>query len=102
MSDIFILSACRTPIGKFGGALKDIPAPRLGAVVVKEAIRRSGTKPEDVDEVYLGNVLQAGLGQNVARQAQIYAGLPNDKPAYAINHVCASGLTSANLGAQVC
>ncbi len=100
MSDIFILSACRTPIGKFGGALKDIPAPRLGAVVVKEAIRRSGTKPEDVDEVYLGNVLQAGLGQNVARQAQIYAGLPNDKPAYAINHVCASGLTSANLGAQ--
>jgi len=109
MSEVFILSACRTPTGKFGGSLREIAAPHLGAMAVKEAVRRAGMSgacgtgavgAANIDEVYMGNVLQAGLGQNPARQAQIYAGLPNDKPAYAINQLCASGLMSANLGAQ--
>jgi acetyl-CoA C-acetyltransferase len=87
-----ILSACRTPIGSFGGALKDVAAPDLGALVVREAIARAGVAPKDLGEVILGCVLQAGAGMNVARQAAIKAGVPVDVPAETVNRVCGSGL----------
>jgi acetyl-CoA C-acetyltransferase len=89
---VVILSACRTPIGTFGGALKDIPAPALGAVVIREAVRRSGVQPSDIGDVLMGCVLQSGAGMNVARQASIEAGLPPAVPAETINRVCGSGL----------
>lgn len=95
-----IISATRTAIGKFGGALKDSSPGRLGAVVLKEVIRRAEIKPEDVDEVILGNVLAGGHGMNIARQAAIWAGFPNDTPAYSVNKVCGSGLKSVVLGSQ--
>jgi acetyl-CoA C-acetyltransferase len=87
-----ILSACRTPVASFGGALKDLPAPDLGAVVVREAIARSGVPHKDLGEVILGCVLQAAAGMNVARQAAIKAGVPVDVPAETVNRVCGSGL----------
>ena len=90
--EVVILSACRTPIGSFGGALKDVPAPDLGAVVVREAIARAGVANEDVGDVVLGCVLQAGAGMNVARQAALKAGLPNEVPGETVNRVCGSGL----------
>ena len=89
-----ILSACRTAIGNFGGSLKDLSAPELGAIVVREAIARSGVQPADVGEVILGCVLQGAAGMNVARQASIKAGVPVDVPAETINRVCGSGLQS--------
>lgn len=101
MRDVVIVSAVRTAIGSFGGSLKDIPAPELGALVVKEALKRVNLKPEMVDEVILGNVLQAGLGQNTARQAVIKAGLPVEVPAMTINKVCGSGLRAVELAAQI-
>lgn len=100
MKEVVIVSACRTALGSFGGTLKDIPAVDLGAIVVKEAINRAGIKPEQVDEVIFGNVLQAGLGQNVARQVALKAGLPIESTAYTINIVCASGLKSVALAAS--
>ena len=100
MGEIVIASACRTAIGTFGGTLKDVPAAELGAIVVKEAVKRAGIKPEMVDEVIFGNVLQAGLGQNVARQASIKAGLPIETTAMTINIVCGSGLKSVALAAN--
>src|SRR6185503_13114930 len=87
-----IMSACRTPIGAFGGALKDVSAADLGAVVVREAIARAAAKPEDVGDVVLGCVLQAGIGMNVARQAALKAGLPVEVPGETVNRVCGSGL----------
>ena len=90
--EVVILSACRTPIGSFGGALKELPAPDLGAVVVREAIARAGVANEDVGDVVLGCVLQAGAGMNVARQAALKAGLPNEVPGETVNRVCGSGL----------
>ena len=87
-----ILSACRTPIGSFGGALKDLPAVDLGAIVIREAIARAGVQPAEIDDVLLGCVLQAGAGMNVARQASLKAGLPIDVPAATVNRVCGSGL----------
>jgi acetyl-CoA C-acetyltransferase len=87
-----ILSACRTPIGSFGGALKELTAPALGAIVVREAIARAGVRPADVGDVILGCVLQGGAGMNVARQAAIAAGVPRDVPAETVNRVCGSGL----------
>ena len=90
--EVVILSACRTPIGSFGGTLKDIPAADLGAVVVREAIARAGVANEDVGDVILGCVLQAGAGMNVARQAALKAGLPNEVPGETVNRVCGSGL----------
>jgi acetyl-CoA C-acetyltransferase len=87
-----ILSACRTPVGSFGGALKDVTAPDLGAFVIREAVARSNVPPQDVDEVILGCVLQAAAGMNVARQASIKAGLSVEKPAETVNRVCGSGL----------
>ncbi len=95
-----IVSAVRTPIGAFGGALAEVPAPRLGAVVIREALRRAGVAPEQVDEVIMGNVLQAGLGMNPARQAAMAAGLPETVPATTINKVCGSGLKAVVLAAQ--
>src|SRR6185503_1774197 len=100
MDNPVIVSAVRTPIGKFLGALQSVPAPRLGATVVAEAMRRAGIKPEHVDEVILGNVVGAGLGQNPARQAAIFGGVPDSVPALTINKVCGSGLKAVVLGAQ--
>ena len=94
MSDAVLLSACRTPVGSFGGALKDLSAPQLGAIVVHEAIERAGITGEDVGEVILGCVLQAGQGMNVARQAALRAGLSHTVPGETVNRVCGSGLTA--------
>lgn len=101
MKEIVLVSAVRTAIGSFGGMLKDIPAADLGAIVIKEAINRAGIKPEDVDEVVMGCVLQAGLGQNVTRQAMIKAGMPVEIPAMTINNVCGSGLKAVNTAASM-
>lgn len=100
MKKAVIVSACRTAIGAFGGTLKDVPAAELGAIVVKEAVSRAGIKPEQVDEVIFGNVLQAGLGQNIARQVTLKAGLPIETTAMTINIVCGSGLKSVALAAN--
>ena len=100
MGEIVIASACRTAIGTFGGTLKDVPAAELGAIVVKEAVKRAGIKPEMVDEVIFGNVLQAGLGQNIARQVTLKAGLPIETTAMTINIGCGSGLKSVALAAN--
>ena len=101
MKKIVIASACRTAIGKFGGTLSNVPAADLGALVIKEALDRAGVKPEQVDHVYMGCVIQAGLGQNVARQASIKAGLPVTCPAVTVNVVCGSGLNCVNMAAQM-
>ncbi|MGH2317551.1 acetyl-CoA C-acetyltransferase [Planococcus sp. SE5232] len=98
--EIVIVSAVRTAVGSFQGSLKDVPATQLGAIVIKEAIERAGVKPDQVSEVIMGNVLQAGLGQNPARQASIHAGLPETVPSMTINKVCGSGLKSIQLAYQ--
>lgn len=100
MREVVIVSAVRTAIGKFGGSLTPLSAPQMGAIVIKEALQRAGVKPEMVDEVIMGNVLQAGLGQNPARQAAIFAGMPVEVPAFTVNKVCGSGLKCVELGAQ--
>jgi len=100
MERVVIVSAVRTPVGKFGGVIKDIPAYELGSVAIKEAVKRSGIAPEQVDEVIFGNVLTTAQGQNPARQAAMGAGLPKEVPAVTINKVCASGLKSVALAAQ--
>ena len=92
MKDIYLVSCCRTAIGSFGGALKDVSAPKLGSIVAKAAIERAGIKAEDLDEVMFGCVLTAGLGQNVARQVAIGAGIPVEVPAYTVGMVCGSGM----------
>ncbi len=99
-NEVVIVSAVRTAIGNFNGSLKDISAPELGAIVIKEALEKAGLKASDVDEVIMGNVLQAGLGQNPARQASIKAGLPENVPAMTINKVCGSGLKTVHLATQ--
>lgn len=101
MREVVIASAARTALGSFGGSLKDVPATELGAIVIKEAIKRAGIKGEQVEEVVMGNVIQAGLGQNPARQATLKAGLPNEVPAMTINKVCGSGLRCVALAAQM-
>ncbi|MBL4931494.1 acetyl-CoA C-acetyltransferase [Clostridium paridis] len=101
MKDVVIVSAVRTAIGAYGKTLKDVAAVDLGAIVIKEAVRRAGINPKDVNEVIFGNVLQAGLGQNPARQAAIKGGLPVEVPALTINKVCGSGLRSISLAAQI-
>ncbi|SHI27972.1 acetyl-CoA C-acetyltransferase [Desulfosporosinus lacus] len=100
MRDVVIVSAVRTPVGSFCGTLGQMPAADLGAIAVKEAIRRAGITPEQVDEVILGNVLQAGLGQNPARQASIKAGIPQEVPSWTLNKVCGSGLKTIVCAAQ--
>ena len=101
MRDVVIVSAARTPIGSFGGALKSVPTRTLGAIAVKEAIKRAGIKAEDIDEVVLGCVLQGALGQNVARQIAMDAGIPKEVPAMTLNKVCGSGLRAISLAAQM-
>ena len=100
MREVVIVSAVRTPIGTFGGSFKDVSAVSLGTIVAKEAMKRANIKPDMVDEVIFGNVLQAGLGQNVARQISIYSGIPVQVPSYTVNKVCGSGLKSVTLAAQ--
>ena len=100
MRDVVIVSAVRTAIGSFMGALSNTPATELGAIVIKEALNRAGIRGEQVDEVIMGNVLQAGLGQGPARQAAIQAGLPNEVSSMAINKLCGSGLKAVHLAAQ--
>ncbi len=100
MREVVIVSAVRTPIGTFGGSFKDVSAVSLGTIVAKEAMKRANIKPDMVDEVIFGNVLQAGLGQNVARQISIYSGIPVEVPSYTVNKVCGSGLKSVTLAAQ--
>lgn len=101
MREVVIVSAARTPIGSFGGSLKSVPTRKLGAVVIKGAVERAGIKPEMVDEVIMGAVLQGALGQNVARQMTLDAGLPIETPAMTINKVCGSGLRAVELAAQI-
>lgn len=100
MKEIYILSAVRTPIGSFGGSLSSVPATKLGAAAIKGAIEKAGIKTSDINEVFMGNVLQAGLGQAPARQAAIFAGIGNQVPATTINKVCASGMKAISLAAQ--
>lgn len=101
MKEVVIVSAARTPIGSFGGSLKGVPTRQLGAIAIKAAVERAGIKPEMVDEVIMGAVLQGGLGQNVARQMTLDAGLPIEVPAMTINKVCGSGLRAVELAAQI-
>src|ERR1700747_2218875 len=98
--DVVIISGCRTPVGKFQGSLSDFSAPQLGAMVVREAVKRAGVDPAQVDECIMGNVISAGLGQNPARQAAIFGGLTPATGAMTINKVCGSGLKSVALAAQ--
>ena len=98
---VVIAGACRTAIGKMGGALSNVPAAELGSIVIKEALQRAGVPADKVDTVFMGCVIQAGLGQNVARQASIKAGLPVEVPAQTINIVCGSGLNCVNLAAAM-
>jgi acetyl-CoA C-acetyltransferase len=97
---VVIVSAVRTALGNFNGSLKDVSAPELGAIVIKEALERAGVNPDQVDEVIMGNVLQAGLGQNPARQAAIRAGIPESASSLTINKVCGSGLKAVHLATQ--
>ena len=99
-NEVVIVSAVRTAIGSFQGTLKDVPATTLGSIVIKEAIARAGVAGEQVDEVIMGNVLSAGLGQNPARQAAIKAGLPQEVSALTIDKVCGSGLKAVHLATQ--
>jgi acetyl-CoA C-acetyltransferase len=98
--EVVIVSACRTPIGKFMGGLSSLSAPQLGALAVRESVRRAGIKPEDVEEVILGNVLQGGVGQAPARQAAHFGGIPDTVGAFTVNKVCGSGLKAVMLAAQ--
>jgi len=100
MKEAVIVSATRTPIGKFGGALKDLSATKIGAVAVREAVRRAKIDPNEVEECIMGNVLSAGLGQNPARQAALWGGLSDEVAAMTINKVCGSGLKAAMLASD--
>lgn len=100
MREAVIVSACRTPVGNFGGSLKDVSARELGAVTIAEAVKRAGIKPDMVEEVIFGCVLQAGLGQNISRQCSIDAGIPVEVPTFTVNKVCGSGLKTVELAAQ--
>lgn len=100
MREVVIASAVRTPIGTFGGSFKDVSAVKLGTIAAKEALKRAKVEPEMVDEVIFGNVLQAGLGQNVARQISIHTGIPVEVPSFTVNKVCGSGLKAVALAVQ--
>jgi len=101
MKEVVIVGAVRTPIGKYHGSLTPVPAVRLGAIVVKEALKRAGVDPSEVDEGIIGCVLQGGLGQNVARQVMMEAGIPKEVPSMTLNKVCGSGLRVVSLAAQI-
>src|SRR5215469_8095758 len=98
--EVVIISGCRTPVGKFQGSLSDLSATQLGAIVVREAVKRAGVDPAQVDECIMGNVVSAGLGQNPARQAALFGGLTPQVGALTINKVCGSGLKAVALAAQ--
>lgn len=98
--EVYIISAVRTPIGSFGGSLSSVSATKLGATAIKEAIEKAGVSAKDINEVFMGNVLQANLGQAPARQAALFAGLTNDVPCTTVNKVCASGMKAISLAAQ--
>ena len=100
MKDLYVVNCCRTAIGSFGGSLKNTPAAEMGAIVVKEALKRANVAPENVDELMFGCILTAGLGQNVARQVSIKAGIPYSVPAYTVGMVCGSGMKSVIEGAR--
>jgi len=100
MKEVYLVSGCRTAIGNFGGSLKDVPAPKLGAIVAKAALERAGITGDKVDEVMFGCILTAGLGQNVARQVAMGAGIPKEVPAYTVGMVCGSGMKSIIEGAR--
>src|SRR5258706_7267630 len=100
MNDIVIVSAARTPVGSFNGALASLPAHELGRIAIQAAVARAGIALADVDEVILGQVLQAAAGQGPARQASINAGVPVESPAWSVNQLCGSGLRAVALGAQ--
>ena len=100
LKEAVIVSACRTPVGNLLGGIASLTAPQLGAIVIKEAVKRAGIKPEQVEEVIMGNVVQAGVGQAPARQAQIHAGIPPEIGAMTVNKVCGSGLKAVILAAQ--
>ena len=100
MKDLYVVNCCRTAVGSFGGSLKNTPAAELGAIVVKEALKRANVAPENVDELMFGCILTAGLGQNVARQVGVGAGLPYSVPAYTVGMVCGSGMKSVIEGAR--
>jgi acetyl-CoA C-acetyltransferase len=100
MKEVYIISAVRTPIGSFGGTLSTVSAPKLGAIAIKGALEKANVSQEQIDEVFMGNVLQAGVGQAPARQAAIFAGINNTVPATTVNKVCASGMKAISLGAQ--
>lgn len=98
---VVLAGACRTAIGKFGGTLSNVPVSEIGTTVVKESLKRAGLRPDQVDEVILGCVYQAGLGQNIARQVALYSGMPNSVPAFTLNDICGSGLKSVNVAADM-
>ncbi|MDP6909665.1 MAG: beta-ketoacyl synthase N-terminal-like domain-containing protein, partial [Flavobacteriales bacterium] len=100
MKEVYIVSAVRTPMGSFNSKLSTVSAPKLGAAAIKGAVSASGVDAKEVDEVFMGNVLSAGLGQAPARQAGMFAGIPNSVPATTVNKVCASGMKAIMLGAQ--
>src|SRR4249919_2097639 len=100
MKEVYIISAVRTPIGSFGGSLKGFSATQLGALAIKGALAKAGVKPEQIDDVLMGSVVQANLGQAPARQASKFAGLPNEVNCTTINKVCASGMKAISQGAQ--
>src|SRR5580658_10528227 len=100
MADIVIVSAARTPVGSFNGALASLPAHELGKIAIQAAISRAGVDAADVNEVIMGQVLQAGAGQGPARQASVAAGIPVESPAWSLNQLCGSGLRAVALGAQ--
>ena len=99
-NQVVIVSAKRTPLGKFMGGLSTVPAPRLGAIAIQGAMDAVGIDASEIDEVYMGNVLQAGVGQSPARQAAIFAGIPDTVPCTTVNKVCASGMKSIMLASQ--
>ena len=101
VNEVVIVSAVRTPIGSFLGGLQNVAATKLGAIVIKGALEKAGVNANEVDEVILGNVLQAGLGQNPARQASLEAGIPQEASAITINRVCGSGLSAVQMATQV-
>ena len=100
MKDLYVVNCCRTAIGSFGGSLKNVPAAEMGAIVVKEALKRANVAPENVDELMFGCILTAAQGQNVARQVSIKAGIPYSVPAYTVGMVCGSGMKSVIEGAR--
>src|SRR5262245_21598429 len=100
MTEVVIVSAARTPVGSFNGALSGLPAHELGKIAIQAAVERAGIAPADVDEVLLGQVLQAGAGQGPARQASVNAGVPVESPAWSLNQLCGSGLRAVALAAQ--